>query len=153
MTFTRTPTTTNEIATCHHLTDLLCSGIITEVGCLPTKGGSCDNNGRVSYRQGGGNRTESLRRDRKANATPQGVARPQGQQCVAHSCGSVQGVETAVGSIGKTGSGKLNSSSVARCDSGKIEALAQTAVRSRYLVAILHASAENGKGGCRRDSI
>lgn len=135
----------NGIATCCYLTDLLRSDIITEVGCIPARGGCCDNDERIFDSQGGGNRTESLRGNGEAHVATWGIAGPQGKQYLAHQRRQVRGVEKS--RAGYTGSGKLNSSSVARCELVKIGTPNQSAVGSRYLTAILHASRVSGKGG------
>lgn len=98
------------------LTDLVSCARMSKVGVGPTKGGCCDTyDERVSISQGGGNRTERLRVNGQADDTQRRIAGSQDQQCLAYQPGQIRGVEKPrAGSVGKTGSGKLNSSSVAR---------------------------------------
>lgn len=124
---------TKNIADVNGLTDMTDYGIITEVGCLPTKGGCCDNDGRIFNSQGGVHRTESLYRNGQAYVSPPGTTCNQGQWTVAYLQRPVRGAKTT--RTVYTVPGKLNSSSVARCDSLTIATRQQTAVRPRYLTA------------------
>lgn len=112
------------------LTDMIFYDKMTLVGCLPTKGGRCDNNGGISDSQGGGNRTESLCRNGQTHVSPRRTACNQGQWSVAHLQRSVRGEKTT-GTVCAV-SGKLNSSSVAGCDSVTIGTRHQTAVGPCY---------------------
>lgn len=132
-------------------------GIIHVVGCLPTKGGCCDNDGEIFNSRGGSNRTEYDSLLCQGIVAQRRDARTQDWLKVAHRPGRICGVEKAEAeSVQRTVSGKLNSSSVARCDLVTIGTRHQAAVSPRYLIAIIPCPTKqvNGNGvAVRRDSL
>lgn len=118
--------------------------ILSEVGCLPTKGGCCDNDGLL-YSRGGVKGTGNIRILDQRDAAQARDARLQVWPGLAHRQSRVFGMEEAETEPVQAASGKLNSSSVARCDSLTIGTREQTAVSPRYLFVILPYGNGNGK--------
>lgn len=139
---------TTIFATCYDLTALLRHDIMTVMGCLPIKGGRCDYDGGNFDSTGGGNRTENICRDGKTLAAQTRDAWVQSGRRVARQSIRTRRVEEPEQkSVCTAGSGKLNnSSSVARCDKGKLETLAQAAVEPYYLFAFCHMATRNASG-------
>lgn len=117
------------------LTCVKSRSIMNVVGSRPTKGGCCDYYGGILHSRGGSNRTEIDSLHGQGNATQQRNAWAQVRDEVAYQQGRVRGVEKTETQPVRFVSGKLSSSSVARCDSLAIGTRQQTAVRPRYLVA------------------
>lgn len=87
--------------------------IITVMGCLPIKGGCCDNNGAIFNSRGGGKRTEHDSLLCQGTLAQRRDAGTQDRHEMAHrSCG-IRGVEKTEAEPIQAVSGKLNSSSVA----------------------------------------
>lgn len=121
--------------------------IINEVGCQPAKGGCCDNDGGLHHSQGGVTGTGPLHLHGERNATQRQNAGLSRRQGVAYRSIRVRGMEKTEAETESVPvvSGKLNSSSVARCDSVSIGTRHQTAVEPYYLFVILPYGKENGK--------
>src|SRR5258708_7818377 len=81
------------ISRCFVLTCVGKRSIINAVGCLPAKGGCCDNDGEVLNSRGGGNRTGSHTLHRQRDATQRRNAGTQVRYKVAYQPDRVRGVE------------------------------------------------------------
>jgi hypothetical protein len=116
------------------LTGVSASGIIKVVSDGLTEGGCCDTyDERVLNSQGGGNRTGCLRVNGQADADQRRIAGPKGRQCLADLSDQVRGVEKSnAGSIGKTGRGKVSSSTIAGWNVPQLETLKHVPVNPYY---------------------